>query len=209
MDYGSRRRSCKSAHSDCAVTPGCTALALVAWSQIWPASFDEWVTARMRSRWRTWWVYRHPWTAICTLHGLSATLGERTLVPTSRSVTIGTTCDVVTVRILIGQSVADWQNKAPALGEAFHAQRLTIRSTKPAPGDRRPRIGGDALLACVGADLLVGGIGMDLDTTATSPTSLFPNEPLRTIAFAVLMAEVEVPPVQLIIDLRHGAWITM
>ena len=30
-----------------------SALALVAWSQIWPASFDQWVTARMRSRWRT------------------------------------------------------------------------------------------------------------------------------------------------------------
>ena len=95
-----------------------SALALVAWSQIWPASFDEWVTARIRSRWRTWWVYRQPWTAICTLHGLTATLGERTLVPTLRSVTIGAACDVVAVQILIGQSVADWQNKAPALAEA-------------------------------------------------------------------------------------------
>jgi len=108
-----------------------SALALVAWSQIWPASFDEWVTARIRSRWRTWWTYRHPWTAICTLHGLTATLGERTLVPTLRSVTIGTTCDLVTVQILIGQSVADWRNKATALAEGFRAQRLTIRSTNP------------------------------------------------------------------------------
>ena len=108
-----------------------SALALVAWSQIWPASFDEWVTARMRSRWRTWWIYRRPWTAICTLHGLTATLGERTLVPTLRSVTIGATCDMIEVQILIGQSVADWQSKAPALAEAFRARRLTIRSTSP------------------------------------------------------------------------------
>jgi DNA segregation ATPase FtsK/SpoIIIE, S-DNA-T family len=108
-----------------------SALALVAWSQIRPASFDEWVTARMRSRWRTWWIYRHPWTAICALHGLTATLGERTLVPTLRSVTIGTTCDMVEVQILIGQSVADWQSKAPALAEGFRARRLTIRSTTP------------------------------------------------------------------------------
>jgi S-DNA-T family DNA segregation ATPase FtsK/SpoIIIE len=108
-----------------------SALVVLAWSQIYPASFDEWVTARMRSTWRTWWSYRHPWTAICTLHGLTATLDERTLVPTLRSVTIGTTCDVVAVRILFGQSVADWQNKAPALAEAFRAQRLTIRSTRP------------------------------------------------------------------------------
>jgi len=108
-----------------------SALALAAWSLIWPASFDKWVTARMRSRWRAWRTYRHPWTTICTLHGLTATLGERTLVPTLQSVTIGTTRDVVAVQILIGQSVADWQNKAPALTEAFRAQRLTTRSTNP------------------------------------------------------------------------------
>src|SRR5204863_4705206 len=47
-------------------------LALVCWSQLSPASFRQWVAARMRTRWRTWWVYRHRWTAICTLHGLTA-----------------------------------------------------------------------------------------------------------------------------------------
>jgi DNA segregation ATPase FtsK/SpoIIIE, S-DNA-T family len=113
------------------VVAAISVVGLIVWSQVSPDSFDEWVTAPMRSRWRTWWVYRHPWTAVCTLHGLTAVLGERTLVPTLRSVTIGNTCDVVAVRILIGQSVADWQNKAPALAEAFRAQRLTIRSTKP------------------------------------------------------------------------------
>ena len=45
---------------------------------------------RMRTRWRTWWIYRHRWTAICTLHGLTAKLDEQTLVPALRSVTIGT-----------------------------------------------------------------------------------------------------------------------
>ena len=85
----------------------------------------------MRTRWRTWWVYRHRWTAICTLHGLTAKLDERTLVPALCSVTIGTTSDVVVVRILTGQSVADWQNKAPALAEALRARRVTIRSIQP------------------------------------------------------------------------------
>jgi DNA segregation ATPase FtsK/SpoIIIE, S-DNA-T family len=108
-----------------------SALALVAWSLIWPASFDEWVTAPMRSRWRIWRTYRHPWATICTLHGLTATIGERTLVPMLQSVTSGATRDVVAVQILIGQSVADWQNKAAALTEAFRAQRLTIKSANP------------------------------------------------------------------------------
>ena len=106
-------------------------LALVAWSQLSPGSFQQWVTQRMRIRWRTWWVYRHRWTAICTLHGLTAKLDERTLVPALRSVTIGTASDVVVVRILTGQSVADWQHRSAALADAFRAQRVTIRSVKP------------------------------------------------------------------------------
>jgi DNA segregation ATPase FtsK/SpoIIIE, S-DNA-T family len=106
-------------------------LALAAWSQISPASFRQWVTQRIRTRWRIWWVYRHRWTAICTLHGLTAKLDERALVPALRSVTIGAACDVVVVRILTGQSVADWQNRSAALAEAFRARRLTIRSIKP------------------------------------------------------------------------------
>ena len=106
-------------------------LALVAWSQLWPASFQQWVTARIRSRWRTWWVYRHRWTAICTLHGLTAKLDDRTLLPALQSVTIGATSDVVVVRILTGQSVADWQHRSAALADAFRARRVTIRSLKP------------------------------------------------------------------------------
>jgi S-DNA-T family DNA segregation ATPase FtsK/SpoIIIE len=106
-------------------------LALAAWSQLWPASFQQWVTQRIRTRWRTWSIYRHRWTAICTLHGLTAKLDQSTLVPALRSVTIGATSDVVVVRILTGQSVADWQHRSAALADAFRAQRVTIRSVKP------------------------------------------------------------------------------
>ena len=106
-------------------------LALLAWSQLWPASFQQWVTARIRSRWRTWSIYRHRWTAICSLHGLTAKLDDQTLVPALRSVTIGSTTDVVEVGILTGQSVADWQNRSAALAETFRARRVTVRSLRP------------------------------------------------------------------------------
>jgi DNA segregation ATPase FtsK/SpoIIIE, S-DNA-T family len=106
-------------------------LALAAWSQLSPISFQQWVTQRIRTRWRIWWVYRHRWTAICALHGLTAKLDERTLVPALDSVTIGASSDVVVVRILTGQSVADWHNRAAALAEALRARRVTIRSIKP------------------------------------------------------------------------------
>ena len=106
-------------------------LALAAWWQLSPASFHRWVTLRVRTHWRTWWVYRNRWTAICTLCGLTAKLDEHTLVPTLRSVTIGANSDGVVVRLLTGQSVADWQNRSEALAEAVRARRVTIRSIHP------------------------------------------------------------------------------
>ncbi|MBB5166699.1 FtsK/SpoIIIE domain-containing protein [Mycobacterium sp. AZCC_0083] len=106
-------------------------LALAAWSQLSPRSFQLWVTQRIRTRWRTWSIYRNPWAAICILHGLSAKLDDQTLVPALRSVTIGITTDVIEVAILRGQSVTDWQNKSAALAEALRALRVTVRSVKP------------------------------------------------------------------------------
>ncbi len=53
------------------------------------------------------------------------------MVPILRSVTIGVTSDVLEVRILTGQSLADWQSRGDALAEALSAQRVTIRSTRP------------------------------------------------------------------------------
>lgn len=106
-------------------------LGLVAWSRLSPVTFGDWVTARLRSRWLTWWIYRRRWTAICTLHGLTATLGDRALVPALRSVTIGATSDVLTVGILIGHSVTHWQGQSAPLADAFRARRVTIRAAQP------------------------------------------------------------------------------
>ncbi|WP_373200062.1 FtsK/SpoIIIE domain-containing protein [Mycobacterium marinum] len=110
---------------------GASGTTLAAWAYLAPESFDDWIIARMRSRWRTWWIYRHRWETICTLHGLTASIANRALVPTLRSVSIDATCDVVVVQILVRQSVADWQNKTLALAEAFRAERVTIRSRRP------------------------------------------------------------------------------
>ena len=62
---------------------------------------------------------------------VTARLGDRILIPTLRSVTIGATSDVLTVGIVTGQCVADWQKRSDALAEAWRAQRVTIRSTMP------------------------------------------------------------------------------
>ncbi len=48
-----------------------------------------------------------------------------------QSVNIGATSDVLVVRIVTGQCVADWQKHSDALAQAWRAQRVTIGSTSP------------------------------------------------------------------------------
>lgn len=108
-----------------------SALALFSWFLLSPKTFGQWVTARMQVQWRTWGIYRGRWATVCTLCGLTATLDQRTLVPSLRSVTIGSSRDVLVVQILTGQSAADWQKRADVLAEALRARRVTIRSIQP------------------------------------------------------------------------------
>lgn len=106
-------------------------LLLAGWRLTDPASFRRWVTGRIRARWRRWRVYRAPWRTICALHGLTATLDDQVLVPRLRKVTIGAVSDLLTVRMLTGQTVPDWQTQAEALAHAFGALAVRIRPAKP------------------------------------------------------------------------------
>jgi S-DNA-T family DNA segregation ATPase FtsK/SpoIIIE len=107
------------------------AFALFSWFLLSPNTFREWVTVRMRIQWRTWGIYRGRWATVCKLCGLTAGLDGHVMVPSLRSVTIGATSDVLEVRILTGQSLADWQSRGDALAEALSARRVTIRSIRP------------------------------------------------------------------------------
>lgn len=106
-------------------------LALFSWFLLSPKTFRQWVTVRLRVQWRTWGIYRSRWATVCTLCGLTAGLDGHVMVPSLRAVTIGVTSDALEVRILTGQSLADWQSRGDALAEALSAQRVTIRSIRP------------------------------------------------------------------------------
>ncbi|WP_057003420.1 FtsK/SpoIIIE domain-containing protein [Mycobacterium kyorinense] len=126
------------------VTAAVEVAAYLGWSVCEPSSFDRWVTNPLRQRFLAWWRYHRNWESVCALHGLSARLGERTLVPAVVSVRIGHHADVLIVKVVTGQSIADWQKRAPALAATWGADRLTIRAT--APGQLRIIIGrGDVL----------------------------------------------------------------
>ena len=55
--------------------------AYMAWACLDATSFEAWVIGPVRRRWLTWWRYTRSWESVCTLHGLTAHLGERRLVP--------------------------------------------------------------------------------------------------------------------------------
>jgi len=139
------------------LTAGLAVAAYIGWAVVEPSSFTAWVTDPVRQRWLSWWRYRRTWESICTLHGVTARLGERILVPGLRSVRIGNHVDVLMVRVVAGQSINDWQKRSEALAAAWRAERLTIRAT--APGELRIIIGR--------GDVLAQPISLPMPTRAT------------------------------------------
>jgi S-DNA-T family DNA segregation ATPase FtsK/SpoIIIE len=101
------------------------------WCHLDRESFHHLVWDPIRESWTTWWRYKRSWDHVCALHHLSATLNDRTLIPLLASVTIGATVDVLVVRIVTGQCVADWQKRSDALAHAWRAQRVSIRPLTP------------------------------------------------------------------------------
>jgi S-DNA-T family DNA segregation ATPase FtsK/SpoIIIE len=105
------------------------------WAALDPQSFDSWIAGPMRQRFQMWWRYTRTWESVCALNGLTARHQDRTLTPLVRSVWIGAHTDVIDLRVVTGQSVADWQKRTRELAAAWRADRLTIRAT--APGEVR------------------------------------------------------------------------
>lgn len=129
----------------------------MAWAWLDHRSFHAWVTEPVRRRWLIWWRYTHTWDSVCTLHGLTAKLGQRTLTPALQSVQIGAQTDVLRLRIVTGQSVQDWHKQAEALAAAWRAERITITATVP----------GELRIALMRGDVLAEPIALPMPTPAT------------------------------------------
>lgn len=101
------------------------------WRLAFPRSFRRWVSRRIWIRWRAWSVYREQWASVCALHGLTSQLNDAVLVPALQRLVIGDAVDVLTVRMLAGQSTTDWQRQSEALAHAFGAQLVRVRAAQP------------------------------------------------------------------------------
>ena len=82
-------------------------LVLVIWSHYWPAGFARWVATPARSKWRAW-VYRRRWAAVMTIADLAPRYQARIILPVLGKVTSTRYVDRVQVRLVSGQSPADF-----------------------------------------------------------------------------------------------------
>jgi len=106
-------------------------MVLAGWRLRHPGSFHRLVSGRIWKRWRRWRTYRQPWRHLCAMHGLTVVLNDRVSVPKLHRVRVGYVSDAVTVRMLYGQSIEDWQRVSDALGHAFGAMSVRVRALKP------------------------------------------------------------------------------
>ena len=104
---------------------------LVGWRLRYPESFHRLVSGRIWKRWRRWRIYRRPWPHLCAMHGLTVVLNGHVSVPKLHRVRVGYVSDAVTVRLLYGQSIEDWQRVSDALAHAFGAMSVRVRQLKP------------------------------------------------------------------------------
>jgi S-DNA-T family DNA segregation ATPase FtsK/SpoIIIE len=113
--------------------PGLTVLAvsiaavLVVWRWRFPVSFSRFIGTPARGQWRAW-HYRRRWAAVMTIGRLAPMYQGRVLLPVLGKVSATAFTDRVRVRLVSGQSAADFAARADNLAHGFGAMLCRIRS---------------------------------------------------------------------------------
>ncbi|PZF81592.1 FtsK/SpoIIIE domain-containing protein [Jiangella anatolica] len=103
----------------------------VVWRLAHPESAER-VAAQVRGRWRYRRIYRKHWPAVAAGCGLTvAGSFGRQVAPELIGVTAHPAADAVRVRLLAGQSPADYADRADALAHAFGVTQVRVRSDEP------------------------------------------------------------------------------
>jgi DNA segregation ATPase FtsK/SpoIIIE, S-DNA-T family len=108
---------------------GWTVLVLVIWRCFWPSGFARWVATPARNTQRAW-VYRRRWPAVMTIADLAPWYRGRIILPVLVKVTTTRYVDRVQVRLVSGQCVADFANRADNLSHGFRAMLCRVRSAR-------------------------------------------------------------------------------
>ena len=106
------------------------AAVLVVWRLRFPASFTRFIGAPARSQWRAW-HYRRRWAAVMTIGRLAPIYQGRVLLLVLGKVSATRYTDRVQIRLVSGQSAADFAARADNLAHGFGAMLCRIRSASP------------------------------------------------------------------------------
>ncbi len=145
-----------------ALGAACTLVFLVALRLVRPDWFTGLVGDPARDAWRMW-FYKRRWLDAMTFGGLAPSYRGRVLMPVLAGVRASRAIDLVTVRLVTGQSPADFTDRADNLAHAFGAQLCRIRERGP----------GVIALELVRADTLADPLGA-LPFPATVDLSALP-----------------------------------
>ena len=116
--------------------PGLVVLAAVVvailgvWRWARPVSFSRWIATPARGKRRAWWFYRRRWGAVLTVAGLAPFYQGRLLLPVLGKVSSTRYTDRVPVRLVSGQSAADFADRADNLAHGFGAMLCRVRTAR-------------------------------------------------------------------------------
>ncbi len=116
--------------------PGVVALVLslmvvlAVWRWRWPRSFSRFIGRPALGKWRRW-HYRRHWAAVMTIGRLAPVYQGRLLLPVLGKVTSTGYTDRVAVRLVSGQSAADFTARAENLAHGFGAVVCRVRTGRP------------------------------------------------------------------------------
>ncbi|HUZ55602.1 MAG TPA: hypothetical protein VMU94_24115, partial [Streptosporangiaceae bacterium] len=116
--------------------PGVTVLAAVVLAGMvvlrvtWPRWFARLISGPARNRWR-WWFYRRHWHAVMTIARLAPLYRGRVVVPVLGRVQVTGCTDRVSVRLVSGQSTADFAARADGIAHGFRAHLCRVSTGRP------------------------------------------------------------------------------
>ncbi|MGC5026489.1 FtsK/SpoIIIE domain-containing protein [Tsukamurella sp. DT100] len=105
-------------------------LLLIVWGVLSPASLRASTVDPVLVRFRIWRRYRD-WNGVCADCGLTRNRGDKVATPKLQQVRLGDSSDVLLVRMIRGQTVADFSKAADSLAGAFDAEQVRVESTSP------------------------------------------------------------------------------
>ena len=113
-----------------AATAGLIVLVLVVIRLAWPELFGRFVISPLRDGWRHWY-YRRRWHAVMTITGLAPVYQGRVLLPVLADVHAGGSVDRISVRLVSGQSPADFADRAEGIAHGLKVHLCRVRPVAP------------------------------------------------------------------------------